>query len=229
VAEAAHHDFTAHMAGHLVLGMAVPVLLVLGAPVTLTLRALPVGPARAVSRLLSRRPVRFVTHPVTAAVLDAGGLWMLYATDLVPPMHPVVQFHILAAGYLFTAAVIGVDPAPRRPGRPVRAAVLVAFLAAHAILAKHVYGHPPAGVPAGAAQAGAELMYYGGDLIHLVVMVIFCREWYAATDPARRIRTPRVRTTPPPRPPWRLPAEMRTLSPAAGASAPACPPAGRPR
>jgi putative membrane protein len=212
VAEAAMHDFTAHMAGHLLLGMAAPVLLVLGAPVTLALRALPVGRARAVSRLLARRPVRLLTHPVTAAVLDAGGLWVLYTTGLHRAMgehasvYLVVQCHILAAGYLFTAAVIGVDPDPRRPGRGVRAAVLVAFLAAHGILAKHLYARPPAGMPGHAAQ----LMYYGGDLIHLVVIVVFCAQWYAATDPDRRtaVVRPRIPAARPPRPPWRLPADL---------------------
>src|SRR5690606_20120906 len=46
VAEAAHHSFTAHMLGHLVLGMLAPLLMVLAAPVTLALRALPVTVAR---------------------------------------------------------------------------------------------------------------------------------------------------------------------------------------
>ena len=39
--------FSAHMAQHMILGMLVPILLVLGAPVTLALRALPpAGPNR---------------------------------------------------------------------------------------------------------------------------------------------------------------------------------------
>ncbi|MEV6491315.1 cytochrome c oxidase assembly protein [Actinoplanes sp. NPDC051633] len=204
------HDFTAHMAGHLTLGMAAPLLLVLAAPVTLALRALPVRAGRAVSRVLGSPPARFVTHPVTAAVLDAGGLWLLYTTGLHASVNPIVPAHVLAAGYLLTAAVIGVDPAPRRPGRPVRAVVLIAFLAAHGILAKYVYAHPPAGVPAAAAEAGAQLMYYGGDLIHLAVIAIFCHQWYTATDPRGRTAAPRIRMTPPARPPWRLPADLRT-------------------
>ena len=46
VATAAHSTFAAHMAGHLLRGMAAPLVLVLGAPVTLALRALPVAEAR---------------------------------------------------------------------------------------------------------------------------------------------------------------------------------------
>ncbi|AGL18992.1 hypothetical protein L083_5482 [Actinoplanes sp. N902-109] len=214
LATAAHHDFTAHMATHLLLGMAAPVLLVLAAPVTLTLRALPVRHARTVSRVLRSRPVRFASHPVTAAVLDAGGLWLLYRSALFPAMlerpwlHALIQLHVVVAGYLFTAAMVGVDPAPHRPGRPLRAATLVVFLAAHGILAKVLYGHPPPGVPAGPARTGAELMYYGGDLLDLVLIAVFCAQWYAATDPRRRAAAPRIPGRAPDRP-WRLPAELR--------------------
>ena len=197
--------FTAHMTGHLLLGMAAPLLLVLAAPVTLALRALPVAHARRLSRFLRARPVRVLTHPVTAAVLNAGGLWVLYTTGVYPRMgehlgvHALVSVHTLAAGYLFTAAVVGVDPAPHRPGRGVRAAALVAFLAAHDILAKYLYAHPPAGVAASSAQGGAELMYYGGDLLDLLLIAVFCGQWYIAVAP--RPARPRRRA-------WRLPADV---------------------
>jgi putative membrane protein len=124
-------------------------------------------------------------------MLNAGGLWLLYTTELFPAMHrhpwlaTLVHLHMLAAGYLFTAAMIGADPMPHRPSRPVRAVVLVAGLAAHGILAKYLYGHPPAGVPVVQAEAGAQLMYYGGDLLHLALLVVFCRQWYAASAPIR--------------------------------------------
>jgi putative membrane protein len=211
---AAHHDFTAHMTGHLLLGMTAPLLLVAGAPVTLALRALPTAYARRTSRILRSGPVRVLSHPVTAAALNAGGLWLLYRTGLYQRMgthaglHAAVHLHVLVAGYLFTAAVVGVDPAPHRPGRPARALVLVAFLAAHGVLAKYVYGHPPAGVPAGQAMAGAQLMYYGGGLVDLVLVVVFCHQWYVAADPARPAGTKRWAVIPPRRGRWRLPADL---------------------
>ncbi|MFI5911683.1 cytochrome c oxidase assembly protein [Dactylosporangium sp. NPDC051541] len=192
---AAHHDFTAHMTVHLLLGMVAPLLLVFAAPVTLVLRALPVGPARALARVLGSAPLRVLTHPVTAAALDAGGLWALYTTGLDRAMrehawlHVLVHTHMFVAGYLFTAAVIAVDPARHRPGRRTRAAVLVGFVAAHAILAKYLYGHPPAGVLPADARTGAQLMYYGGDLIDAVLIATLCREWYRAHAPRRRAGT----------------------------------------
>lgn len=221
LADAAHRNFTVHMAGHLLIGMTAPLLLVAAAPITLALRALPVRHARALSRRLAARPMRILTHPVTAAALNGGGLWVLYTTGLYPAMsrypwlHLVVHLHVLAAGYLFTAALVGVDPAPHRPGRVTTTVALIGFLAAHAVLARFLYAHPPAGVPAGASRTGAELMYYGGDLIDLVLIYAFCRRWYRGTDPNRRTGpvTPRVPTVRPSPAPWRLPDDIRIGTP----------------
>ena len=77
-----HMDFRAHMIGHVLLGMLAPLLLVLAAPVTLALRALPVAAARRVSAVLRSRAVAAATHPVVTAVLTVGGLWVLYRTGL---------------------------------------------------------------------------------------------------------------------------------------------------
>lgn len=198
--------FTAHVAGHLLLGMAAPLLLVLAAPGTLLLRALPVRHARRFSRLLATPAARGLTHPVTAVLLDAGGLWLLYTTGLFPAMmhragvHQLVQVHVLVSGFLLAVAVVGVDPMPHRPGRPVRAVALLAFMAAHAIMAKYLYGHPPAGVSASDGRAGAVAMYYGGDLVHLAMVAVFWWQWY---DPAR-VRAGARRAPLP----WRLPSQL---------------------
>lgn len=87
VASAAHSSFTAHMLGHLLLGMIAPLMLVHSAPVTLALRALPVQAARVLSRVLRSPGARVLTHPVVAGMLNAGGLWLIYATDLFQVMH----------------------------------------------------------------------------------------------------------------------------------------------
>lgn len=145
VAVAAHGDFVAHMGAHLLVGMAAPLLLVLASPVTLALRTLHVVPARRLARILSSWPARVATAPVVAAVVNVGGMWLLYATPLYDAMredvllHLVVMAHFLLAGYVFTVAIIPIDPAPHRAGFPLRIAVLVLALAAHGILAKTIY------------------------------------------------------------------------------------------
>jgi putative membrane protein len=84
---------------------------------------------------------------------------------------------MLTAGCLFAWSVIGTDPTPHRPGRQLRAVVLVSYLAGHAVLAKYLYGLPPAGVPPHQAEAGAVLMYYGGDAVDAILLIVFCRQW----------------------------------------------------
>lgn len=184
LAERAHHDFTVHMAGHVLLGMAGPLLLVLAAPITLALRALPTREGRLLGRLLSSPPMAVLTDPFVAGVLNIGGLWVLYrgglyeATHTEPLLHLLVHAHVLAAGYLFTFAVLGgPDPAPHRPSPPWRAAVLVLGIAAHNILAKTIYAAPPGGVPVEQARAGAELMYYAGAPVEIALLFLVCRPW----------------------------------------------------
>ncbi len=197
LAAAAHEDFVAHTWTHLLGGMLAPLLLVLAAPVTLALRTLDVTPARRLSRLLRSAPVRFLAHPITAGTLSAGGLWLVYRSPPIfesmvgqPVMHLIVQAHLLFAGYLFTAAIIGLDPRPHAPRRVMAAVVLVAAIASHAILAKVLYAHPPSVLPASEVREGAQLMYYLGGWIEAAVIVVFCLQWYRATVPAADRRRP---------------------------------------
>ena len=184
LAESARHGFIAHMGTHLLLGMLGPLLLVLAAPGTLALRTLPTRGARVLSAVLRSPPVRVVTHPVVAAVLNAGGLWLLYATDLFELMHSsiilhtAIHLHVLLAGLVFTVAMIGPDPNPHRASLRTRATVLVLFIAVHSILGKWLYANPLPGVAPSDARAGAQLMYYGGDAIDLVILVLLFAGWY---------------------------------------------------
>lgn len=186
LADAAHESFAAHMWAHLLSGMLAPLLLVLAAPVTLALRTLDVTPARRLSRLLRSAPARLVAHPISAAVLSAGGLWLIYVTPVFEAMqtnrisHLFVHGHLLFAGYLFAAAIISIDPRPHPPSRAVSIIVLVAVMASHGILAKYLFTHPPIDVPAADAQEGAQLMYYLGACVEGAIIVIFCAQWYRA-------------------------------------------------
>jgi putative membrane protein len=196
-----HVDLPAHMVGHLLLGMVAPLLLVLAAPVTLLLRTLDPVPARRVVRLLRSTPVRVVSHPVVAAVLSVGGLWLLFRTDLwsashdVPLLGAVVSVHVLAAGYLSTASLVGVDPDPHRASFVVRSAVVVAALAAHDVLAASLVVDPPPGIGAD-ARTGALVMYLGGDVVDLALVVVLWSQ--RARRRARRpapVEQPSPRTT----------------------------------
>jgi putative membrane protein len=62
--------------------MVAPVWLVLGAPVTLLLRSVPVRRARTLSRVLRSRPVHLLANPWVALFLSTGGLVALSFTPL---------------------------------------------------------------------------------------------------------------------------------------------------
>ncbi|GGW99830.1 membrane protein [Streptomyces malachitofuscus] len=189
--------FTGHMVQHLIVGMTTPLLLVLARPLTLLLRTLAPGAGR--RRLLSlahSRGAGVLLFPPWAALLDVGGLWLLYRTEVfatsrhVPWLNALIHTHVLAAGLLFTFAVCLLDPVRRRYGLLVRGATLLAVGAAHAVLARSMYAVGPPGTDFTAAdlRTGAQVMYYGGDLVEAALATVLAGSWYAATGRAERRR-----------------------------------------
>lgn len=185
--ELAHTDLRGHMIQHLLLGMFAPLGLVLGAPGTLMLRTVPVRMARSLIAFLDTLPIRILVHPVTALVLDIGGMYLLYLTPLYafstnnPVVHFLVHLHFLISGYLFVWAIAGPDPAPHRPSMRFRLIVLYMGTALHATLGKLMYAYGlPQGTPhdLNEIQAAAQLMYYGGDLAELLLSVAFFAVWF---------------------------------------------------
>ncbi|WP_223832714.1 cytochrome c oxidase assembly protein [Streptomyces venezuelae] len=187
--------FTAHMGRHLLVGMAAPLLLVLARPLTLALRGPAPGAARrGLLAMAHSRPVGWLVFPPLAALLDVGGLWVLYRTPLFAGMghepwpHALVHAHVLAAGLLFAFAVCRLDPVRRRWGLAVRGATLLAAGAAHAVLAKTLYATAPPGTSfaAGDLRTGSQLMYYGGDLVEAALAAVVAASWYRAAGRAQR-------------------------------------------
>lgn len=185
LANGAHGDFTLHMVVHLLLGMLAPLLLVLSKPVKLMLKSLPVMKARQLSAFMKNsRFIRFLHIPVTGAILNIGGLFLLYMTGLFHQMHSslvlfiLVHLHVFLAGYLFTHVILEADFTARRYSFYHRAAVLILALAGHKILSKMIYANPPEGISRAAGESGAMLMYYGGDVIDVILIIFICYQWY---------------------------------------------------
>lgn len=186
----AHIDFRLHMVVHLLLGMLAPLGLVLAAPVTLAIRTLPTSGARRLIQVLSFPLVQFISHPVAAMLLNVGAMYVLYMTPLYGlTLHSgwvsaFVHWHFLAAGYLFVWSIAGPDHAPGRPNLRFRLGVLFVSLGAHATLGKvmYVYGWPrnsPHDLEQ--IQAGAQLMYYGGNIAELILIIAFFALWFRQT------------------------------------------------
>lgn len=198
--EFAHRDLRGHMIQHLLLGMAAPLGLVFAAPVTLALKTFPVSAGRKIVAFLQSPPVWFISHPITALFLNVGGMYLLYLTPLYaitltnPLLHILVHVHFIVAGCLFTWSIAGPDPGPHRPPPVFRLFVLFVSMATHAILAKLMYaygwprgtGHDPVEI-----RQAAELMYYGGDLIELVLFAALFATWFRTSKPVYITRIPK--------------------------------------
>lgn len=193
IATFAHEDFRGHMLQHLLIGMYAPLALVLGAPITVLLRALPARRARGLVRALRSRPMKLPAHPLTALCLSTGGLAVLYFTPLYdlatarPGAHWLLHAHFLLSGCLFAWVIAGPDPAPARPGVRVRLVVLGVAVAAHAVISQLMYAGLLVDVRAPIAQVrgAAELMYYGGDIAELLLAAALVTTWRPRRTTAR--------------------------------------------
>lgn len=188
LAHDAHHHFTAHMLVHLLLGMVAPLFFVLAKPVALLISTLPTTVARRVMRFFKMPYIRLIGHPITASLLNIGGLWLLYTTDLYAMMHAsvfvhyVIHLHIFLAGYVFTHVILSIDFYPHRASWRLRAIVLILAIAGHNVLAKWIYANPLQMISQQQAETGAIWMYYGGGIIELAIIILLCYEQYQSAQ-----------------------------------------------
>ncbi|MFB8386317.1 cytochrome c oxidase assembly protein [Microbacterium sp. NPDC055910] len=136
--------FSVHMIGHMLLGMAIPLLLVVGAPVTLAARAIRKredgtrGGREWILWAVQTPVSRVLTNPFVAAGIFVVSLWVFYYTDLFRWAlydhlgHEWMVAHFLISGYLFVLTLIGIDPVPWRLPYPGRLLLLVGVMAMHA-------------------------------------------------------------------------------------------------
>ncbi|KUH36571.1 MULTISPECIES: cytochrome c oxidase assembly protein [Streptomyces] len=196
--------FSVHMVQHMVISMLSPILLLLGAPVTLALRALPVagrgrgkGPRELLLWLLHSRYMRVITHPAFTIPLFIASLYALYFTPVFDFLmgsttgHIVMMVHFLAVGVVFFWPIMGVDPGPHRPGYVMRMLELFAGMPFHAFFGIALmmgsepmvgtYANPPAslGIDALADQnAAGGIAWAFSEIPSVVVLVALLYQWY---------------------------------------------------
>ncbi|HEY2191202.1 MAG TPA: cytochrome c oxidase assembly protein [Actinomycetospora sp.] len=146
--------FSVHMGTHMLLSMLVPILLVLGGPITLALRALAPsrgepaldGPREWLLSLLGSPVSRVLTHPVVALVVFVGSFYALYFSPIYGAAlpyhwgHQLMYLHFVVTGYLFFWLIIGVDRAPRTLPHVARLALLLASTPFHAFFGVALFG-----------------------------------------------------------------------------------------
>ncbi|GAA4362945.1 cytochrome c oxidase assembly protein [Nocardioides caricicola] len=136
--------FSMHMVQHMTIATTVPILLVLGAPVTLAMRALrrradgSMGPREWLLAAVHSPVASILGRPVVAGALFVASLIAFYYTSLFEISldshtgHILMTAHFLIAGYLFAGCLVGTDPGFHRPPYPMRALMVMVVFGFHA-------------------------------------------------------------------------------------------------
>ncbi|MEU2875177.1 cytochrome c oxidase assembly protein [Streptomyces sp. SID8381] len=195
--------FSVHMVQHMVISMLSPILILLGAPITLALRALPVagrgrkGPRELLLALLHSRYMRIVTHPAFTIPMFIASLYALYFTPLFDFLmgsragHIAMMVHFLAVGVAFFWPIMGVDPGPHRPGYLMRMLELFAGMPFHAFFGialmmgstpmVKTFENPPAslGIDALSDQSAAGgIAWAFSEVPSVLVLLALLFQWY---------------------------------------------------
>ncbi|MEU2734482.1 cytochrome c oxidase assembly protein [Streptomyces sp. NPDC007095] len=198
--------FSVHMVQHMVISMLSPILILLGAPITLALRALPVaatrgnkGPRELLLMFLHSRYMRIITHPAFTIPLFIASLYALYFSPIFDFLmgsktgHIAMMCHFLAVGLVFFWPIMGVDPGPHRPGYLMRMLELFAGMPFHAFFGialmmasapmVDTYKNPPAslGIDALADQSAAGgIAWAFSEIPSVLVLIALLFQWYAS-------------------------------------------------
>lgn len=199
--------FSMHMGAHMMLSMLVPILLVLGAPVTLALRALPAagrddppGMREWLLAALHSRVSQFFTSPFVATIMFVTGFYGLYFGGLFDAAvsshagHVAMNIHFLLSGYLFYWVVIGVDPTPRQLPPLAKVGMVFASVPLHAFFGVMLMGmqdvlgesfyrslHLPWHTDLiGDQKLGGGIAWSAGELPLLVVLIALVVQWTRA-------------------------------------------------
>lgn len=205
--------FSVHMIQHMVISMLSPILLLLGAPVTLALRALPSagrgrkGPRELLVALLHSRYVRVISHPLFTIPLFIASLYGLYFTPLFDFLmesmagHLAMMVHFLAVGLVFFWPIMGVDPGPHRPGYVMRILELFVGMPFHAFFGIALmmattplvgtFADPPAslGVTAlGDQNTAGGIAWAFSEIPSVLVLIALVFQWYVSEQRQARRR-----------------------------------------
>ncbi len=194
--------FSVHMAQHLMLIMVAPPLLAAGRPITLLLhsvrnpwhhRAIRVLRSPAASVLFSP-PVALVVYTVTIVATHLSGLMDRVMNNVWLGQGEHLLY--LAAGYLFFVLVFGDEPIRWRLSMPGRLMLVVVAMAVDTfvglVLLQTVHpiammAHPGWGASALTdTHTGGAIMWFFGDGVMVVLIVLLFRSWVRRPEYARR-------------------------------------------
>ncbi|MGN6635031.1 MAG: cytochrome c oxidase assembly protein [Oryzihumus sp.] len=195
-----------HMAQHMVLSMLSPILLLMGAPVTLALRALPArgrgaGVRRALLRVPCSRPVRLLASPALTLPLFIASLYGLYFTpvfDLAMRSwwgHTLMLVHFLGVGLLLFWPILAIDSVPHRSSPVLRIIELFLAMPFHAFFGVAVmmssalvvrsFAHPPTAwhvAALGDQHVGGGIAWAFSEIPTLLVVAALFVQWSRSSE-----------------------------------------------
>ena len=195
--------FTAHMAGHLALVMLAPALLVAGQPLRLTVTAAGERTRTRVERVAQGRVVSLLTAPPVALASYCVVIVGSHLTGLMDSIMrntwagQVEHLIYIVVGCQFFVLVIGDEPIRWRLSTPARWVLLAVAMAVDTFTgivllqgARAITMLPAPGVtvdPLSDTRTGGAIMWFGGDAIMALVMVVLVIGWLrrAETDAER--------------------------------------------
>ena len=190
--------FSAHMLGHLALVMVAPVLLVAGHPLSLALAASPprrrerlVRIARGrVASLLTAPPVALASYTVVIVGSHLTGLMdTIMRNNWAGQLEHLVY---VLVGYQFFVLVVGQEPIRWRLGTPARWLLLAVAMAVDTFTGIVLLQgtHAVAMVAdrnvvvntLSDTRTGGAIMWFGGDAIMIMVMIVLAADWLRRVD-----------------------------------------------
>lgn len=210
-------SFSVHMALHMSLNMLGPLLLVLGGPITLLLRATTAhrknefsGPHEWITAALHSGFARRMFNPLYALIAFVGSYYIIYLTPFFGWAmryhwaHQAMTVHYLFIGYIFYALVIGVDAPPRPLPHLAKLGLVLAAMPFHAffgvivmtskdLLAGTYYHYidiPWIGSLANDQFVAGGIAWSAGELPLIVVVLALVTQW-SRQDAKLALRTDR--------------------------------------
>ena len=199
-------DFAIHMGVHMALNMLAPLLLVMGGPVTLALRALrpgsPPGPREWIVGAIDSPVARLVYHPLLVFLLFIGSYYALYLTGLFEFMsrdhwaHQIMNIHFVLVGMLYYGLTVGVDRTPFQLPHVARLGYVIAAMPFHAffaisllsserVIAQSYYEYlelPWATDLLATQYDGGIIAWAGGEIPLVIVILALLAQWKMQDD-----------------------------------------------